>query len=51
MKTFPKVATVYTTNFQPGELIHMDYALYNVTYIWGFTSMLTVLFAKNIALC
>ena len=50
MKTFLKVATVYTNNFQPGELIHMDYAFYNMTSIRGFTSMLTVVCANTIVL-
>ena len=42
MTTINKDTTVYTSNLQPGELIHMDFDFYNVTYIRGFTSMLTV---------
>ena len=47
MTTLPKRTTVDTSNLQPGELIHMNFALYNVTYIRGFTYMLTVAFAKE----
>ena len=47
MTTSPKVKTVGTTNLQPGELIHMDFAFYNVTSIRGLTSMLTVLCEKT----
>ena len=39
-KTFPKGRTVERTNLQPGELIHMDFPFYNMTYIWGFTSVI-----------
>ena len=42
MTTLPKGTTVDTTNLQPVELIQMNFALYNVTSIHGFTSMLTV---------
>ena len=42
IKTLPKGKTVETTNLQPGEIIHMDFAFYNVTPILGFTSMLDV---------
>ena len=42
----PKVTTVETNKLQPRELIHMDFALYNVTSICGFTSILTV-FCEN----
>ena len=48
MTTFSKVTTVDTTNLQPGDLIHMEVAFFNVTFIHGFTSMLTGVFAKNI---
>ena len=42
MTTTNKGTTVDTSNIQPGELIHMDFAFYNVTYIYDFTSMLSV---------
>ena len=48
MTTFSKVTTVDTTNLQPGELIHMEFAFFNVNFIHGFTSMLTGVFAKII---
>ena len=41
MTTTPKGTTVDTSNFQPGENFHMEFAFYNVTSIHGFTSMLT----------
>ena len=47
----PKVKTVDTSNLLPGELIHMDVDLYNITSIRGFTSMVTVVFANTIMLC
>ena len=47
MTTFHKGKTVYKTNLQPGELIHMEFALYNTTPIRGFTSMLTVVCEKT----
>ena len=42
----PKGATVDTTNLTQEEILHMDPDLYNVTIIRGFTSILTVVFAK-----
>ena len=48
MTTFSKVTTVDTTNLQPGDLIHMEVAFFNVNFIHGFTSMLTGVFAKII---
>ena len=42
MTTITKGTTVDTSNFHPGELIHMDFAICNVISIRGFTSMLTV---------
>ena len=36
-----------TTNLQPGEPIQMDFDFYNVTYIRGFASMLTVVGENN----
>ena len=50
MTTFPKGTTVGTSNLQPGELFHMDFSVYNVTSIRGFTSMLTFFCAKTIVL-
>ena len=50
MTTINKGATVDTSNLQPGELIHMKFAFYNVTYIRGFNSMLTVVCEKTIML-
>ena len=38
----PKGATVYTTKLLPGDLMHVYFAFYNVTYIRGITSVLTV---------
>ena len=48
MKLFPKGKTVDTTNLRPVELINKNFVLYNVTYIRGFTSMITVVCAHNI---
>ena len=50
MTTFPECNTVDTTNLQPGEPIHMQFAFFNVTSIIGFTSILTVVCANNIIL-
>ena len=47
---FPKCSTVDTTNLQPVELIHMDFALYNVTSILGFTSIISVVCENKIML-
>ena len=43
----PKGATVDRSNLKPGELIHIDFAFYNVTSICGFTSILTVFREKT----
>ena len=51
MKTLPKGATVGTTNLQPGELIHMDFSFYSVTFIRGFTCMLTIVCANTRMIC
>ena len=48
MTTFPKITTVDNSNIQLGELIHIYFALYNVTSICEFTSMLTVISTKTI---
>ena len=50
MTTINKGPTVDTSNLQTGELVHMDFSFYNVTSVCGFTSMLTVVCAKNIVL-
>ena len=50
MTTLTKGKTVDTSNFQPGELIQMDFAFCNVTSIRIFTSMITVVHAKIIIL-
>ena len=47
MTTIDKGTTVDTSNLQPGELFHTDFAFYNVTPICGFTSMLTVVCTKT----
>ena len=47
MTTFPKGTTVDTTKFQPGELMHVDFAFYNVTSIHGFNYILIVVSAKT----
>ena len=47
MTGLPKGTAVDTTNLQPGELIHLDLGFYNVTFVCGFNSMFTFLFAKN----
>ena len=48
MKPLPKGITVDTNNLQQEELIHMDFYLYNMIYIYGFTSMITVVCEKTI---
>ena len=45
--TINKGTTFYTSNFQPGKLIHTDFSFYNVTSIYGFTSILTLVCAKT----
>ena len=47
MKTLPKGTTFDTTNLQPVEFIHVDFAFYNITSIRGFNSMLTVVCANT----
>ena len=42
-----KGTTVDTNNLQLGEHIHVDFAFYNMTYICGFTSMLTTVCPKT----
>ena len=50
IKSNSKGKTVYNSNLQPGELIHMEFSFYNVTPIRGFTSMLTLVYTKTIIL-
>ena len=50
MKTSLKEKTVEKTKLQPGELIHMQFAFYNVTYIRGSISVITIVYSKNILL-
>ena len=47
MTTINKVKTVDTSNLQPRELIHMDFAFYNVNSIHGFTSIITVVYSRT----
>ena len=47
MKSFLKVKTVDTDKLQPGEFIHVDFPFYNVTYVFRFTSMITIVCEKN----
>ena len=47
---FPIGATVDTTNLRSGELLHMDFVLYNVNSIHDLTSMLTMVCSKTIML-
>ena len=48
MTTLSKGTTVDTTHHKPGELIHMDFSFYNLTYNLVFTSIPTVFCAKTI---
>ena len=48
IKTINKDTTVDISNLQPGELIYMDFAFYNVTSIRGFASMLIFFCANTI---
>ena len=45
--TFPKGKTFNITNLCQGELIQIISAFYNMTSIWIFTSMFTVLCART----
>ena len=47
MTTLSIGTTVDTNNLQPGELIHMDFSLYNMTSILVFTSIITVVFTNT----
>ena len=48
---FPKGKTIDTTNLRPGELLRMDFESYNVDYIRGFTSMITLVCVKTTTVC
>ena len=48
MTTLPKGTTVDTKNLQPVELIHTQFAYYNVTSIQGFNSILNVVCENTI---
>ena len=48
---FPKGKTVDTTNLQPVEIIHINFAFYNVTSIRYFTSIITIVCANTITIC
>ena len=50
MITLPKGTNVDTTKLQQGELIQMDFTLYNVNSIHIFTYIITVLCEKTIIL-
>ena len=50
MAAFSKGKNVYMKNLKPGELIHMYFALHNVSSVLGFTSVITVLCANTIIL-
>ena len=39
---FPKVTTFDKNYLQPGELIHVFFAFYNIIYICGFTYIIIV---------
>ena len=45
--TINKDTSVDTSNLQPGELVHMDFTLYNVNNILVFTSILTLVCTKT----
>ena len=47
MKTINKGTSIDTSNYQPGELIHMEFAFYNVISIRGFNCMLTLVCANT----
>ena len=50
ISTRPNGTTFYTSNLQPGEIIHMDFVFYNVTSIIGLNYILTIVCANNIIL-
>ena len=50
MTIYPKVATVDTTNLQLGDIFHLEFSFYNITTIFKFNSILTVVCDKTIML-
>ena len=42
MIIYPKGKKIDTTNLQPGEILYLDFAFYNITLICGCTNILTV---------
>ena len=48
MTTINKGTTVDTSNLQPGEMFHMEFAFKKINSIRGFTSVLTVVCANTI---
>ena len=50
MTIFPKSATIDKTNFHPGELLYLDFSLYNDTSIYGFTIIITAVCVNTIML-
>ena len=46
-KTIKKVPIVDTSRLHPRELVHMEFAFYNVTSIRGFTFMIIVVCANT----
>ena len=47
MTILPKCTTVDATNLEPEEIIHMEFDLYSVVHIHGFTSMSTVVCSRT----
>ena len=50
IKIFHKDATVDTTNLQLGDIFHLEFSFYNITTIFKFNSILTVVCDKTIML-
>ena len=47
MSILPRGTTVDTTNLQQGELLHVNFAFYNVNSIQVFSSVITVVCEKK----
>ena len=47
MTIHSKGSAVYRTNMQLEELLHLDFAFYNSTYICGLTAMMTVVLSRT----
>ena len=47
MKNFTKGKIFDTSNLKPGEIIHMNFYFYNVTFIRVFVSLLTLVSTKT----